>query len=145
MAMGAAQVVLFVVIFLAFGAHVRGGVPGILVLLSTAMLLALAIGGLAAAAGLRTGSAEAVQNAFPLVFITIFISSAFFPTQRMAGWYRTVAQHNPITWMIDGMRYQIVVGFDAKEAFKAIAVAGVLALVALMLASSQLRRRLRAL
>jgi hypothetical protein len=62
----------------------------------------------------------------------------------MSGWYRFVAQHNPITWMIDGMRYQVVVGFDATEALKAIAVAGGLAVVALALASGQLRRRLRA-
>jgi len=141
--MGAAQVVLFVAIFLALGAHVRGGVGGLLVVLITAMLLALGIGGLAAAAGLRPGSAEAVQNTFPLVFIAIFISSAFFPTERMNGWYRAVAQHNPVTWMIDGMRYQIIVGFDLGQAFKAIAVSGTLAVFALVLATSQLRRRLR--
>jgi len=143
MALGAVQVVVFVTIFLLGGAHVRGGVAGLLVVLVTAMLLALGIGGLAAAAGLRTGSAEAVQNTFPLVFIAIFISSAFFPTERMNGWYRSVAQHNPITWMIDGMRYQIVVGFDLTEALKAVAVAGTLAVFALGLAISQLRRRLR--
>jgi ABC-2 type transport system permease protein len=142
-AMSVAQVVVFVTLFLLGGAHVRGGVLGLLVLLITAMLVALGIGGLAAAAGLRTGSAEAVQNSFPLVFIAIFISSAFFPTERMSGWYRSVAQHNPVTWMIDGMRYQVIVGFDATEALKAISVAGGLAVFALVLASSQLRRRLR--
>jgi hypothetical protein len=41
------------------------------------------------------------------------------------------------------MRYQIVVGCDIGEAVKAIAVAGALAVVALVLAISQLRRRLR--
>jgi ABC-type multidrug transport system permease subunit len=141
--MGVVQVFVFVGIFLAAGVHVRAGFAGLLVLLITAMLLALGIGGLAAAAGLRTGSAEAVQNSFPLVFIAIFISSAFFPTERMSGWYRSVAQHNPITWMVDGMRYQVIVGFDATQALKAIAVAGGLAVFALTLASSQLRRRLR--
>ena len=143
-ALGGAQVVIFVTIFLVAGAHVRGGIAGLLVVLATAMLLALGIGGLAAAAGLRTGSAEAVQNTFPLVFIAIFISSAFFPTERMSGWYRSVAQHNPITWMIDGMRHQIIVGFDATEALKALAVAGGLAAFALVLSLSQLRRRLQA-
>ena len=61
----------------------------------------------------------------------------------MNGWYRAVAQHNPVTWMIDGMRYQIIVGFDLGQAFKAIAVSGTLAVFALVLATSQLRRRLR--
>ena len=142
-ALGAVQVIVFVTIFIALGAHVRGGFAGLLIVLLTAMLLALGIGGLAAAAGLRTGSAEAVQNTFPLVFIVIFISSAFFPTERMSGWYRSVAQHNPVTWMIDGMRHQIIVGFDATEGLKALAVAGTLAMVAIALALTQLQRRLR--
>jgi ABC-2 type transport system permease protein len=142
-AMGAMQAVIFALVFVLFGAHVAGGFAGMVVLVVAAMLLALGIGGLAAAVGLRTGSAEAVQNSFPLVFIIIFISSAFFPTALMSGWYKAVAQNNPISWMIDGMRYQIIVGFDATEAAKAFAVAGVLAVVAIALATRELHRRLR--
>ena len=41
------------------------------------------------------------------------------------------------------MRYQVIVGFDATEALKAMAVAGGIAVLALLLALSQLRRRLR--
>ena len=36
---------------------------------------------------------------FPLVFVGIFISSAFFPTGLMKGWYQSVAEVNPITLM----------------------------------------------
>jgi ABC-2 type transport system permease protein len=142
-AMGGVQAVTFALVFTVFGAHVEGGLAAYAVLVVTAMLLALGIGGLAAAVGLRTGSAEAVQNSFPLVFIVIFISSAFFPTELMSGWYKAVAQHNPISWMIDGLRYQVIVGFDITEAAKALAVAGVLAVGAIALATHQLQRRLR--
>jgi ABC-2 type transport system permease protein len=142
-AMGGVQAVVFALVFTVFGAHVAGGLAAYVVLILTAMLLALGIGGLAAAVGLRTGSAEAVQNSFPLVFIVIFISSAFFPTELMSGWYKAVAQHNPISWMIDGLRYQVVVGFDVTEATKARAVAGVLAVAAIAIATHQLQRRLR--
>jgi len=141
--MGAIQVVVFVLVFTAFGARVKGGLPGIAVLLVVAVVLAVAIGALAAAIGLRTGSAEAVQNSFPLVFIMIFISSAFFPTELMNGWYKTVAAHNPITFMIDGMRHQVVVGFDLGEAAEAVGVALAILAVGLVLAIGQLRRRLR--
>ena len=79
------------------------------------MVLALVIGGFAAMMALRTGSAEAVQNVFPLTFILLFISSAFFPTEAMHGVYQSIAEPNPITWMIDGMRYQVVVGFDLER------------------------------
>ena len=142
-AMGGLQAVIFALVFTLFGAHVAGGLAAYAVLIVTSMLLALGIGGLAAAVGLRTGSAEAVQNSFPLVFIVIFISSAFFPTELMSGWYKAVAEHNPISWMIDGLRYQVVVGFDLTEAAKAIGVVLVLAVGAIVVATHQLQRRLR--
>ena len=49
-------------------------------------------------------------------------------------------------WLIDPEVfpfYLFVVGFDLGQAFKAIAVSGTLAVFALVLATSQLRRRLR--
>src|SRR3954454_19896995 len=143
-AMGAVQVAVFAGAFMLFGARIKGGVPALVVLVVVALLLAVGIGGLAAAVGLRTGSAKAVQNTFPLVFIVIFVSSAFFPTALMAGWYQKVAEHNPISWLVDGMRYQVLVRFDAGEGLKAFAVAAVLAVVAIALATWQLNRRLKA-
>jgi ABC-2 type transport system permease protein len=141
--MGAVQTVIFIVVFTVFGAHVEGGIAAMLVLLVTAVLLAVGIGALAAAVGLRTGSAEAVQNSFPLVFITIFISSAFFPTELMVGWYKSVATHNPITWMIDGLRHQVIVGFDVGESLRSIGIAAALVVLGLAVALRQLNRRLR--
>ena len=90
--------------------RVAGGWPAALLLIAYAMVLALVIGGFAAMLALRTGSAEAVQNVFPLTFIGLFISSAFFPTEVMHGVYQSIAERNPITWMIDGMRHQVIVG-----------------------------------
>ena len=89
------------------------------------------------------GSAEAVQNVFPLTFISLFISSAFFPTESMHGIYKSIATRNPITWMVDGMRHQVVVGFDWSEAATSIGVAGVLAVLAIYGANAALRARLR--
>ena len=42
-------------------------------------LTAIAFGGIGAAIALRTGSASVVQGLFPLVFVILFLSSAFFP------------------------------------------------------------------
>jgi ABC-2 type transport system permease protein len=138
---GAGQAVIFVVLFRLFGVEIQGGLPGVLVIVLTAVLLAIAVGALAAAIGLRTGLQEAVNNSFPLVFILLFISSAFFPTGLMNGWYRWVAEHNPLTWLINGMRYQVITGFDLGEALQSILVAAALAVLAMLLAVSQLRRR----
>ena len=136
------QTVLYIAIFAAFGARVAGGLPGIVALVILAALLALAVGGLACAIALLTGKAEAVGNSFPLVFILLFISSAFFPVELMSGWYRSVAERNPLTWMIDGARHQVVIGFDAGEAAISFAIAGGLIVVSFWLAVRMLQRRL---
>jgi ABC-2 type transport system permease protein len=141
---GAAQAVVFIVVYGLFGARVHGGLAGGAVLVLYAMVLALVIGGFAAMLALRTGSAEAVQNVFPLTFISLFISSAFFPTESMHGIYRSIATRNPITWMVDGMRHQVVAGFDASKAATSIAVAAVLAVLAAYGAHRALHARLRA-
>ena len=139
---GAFQAVAFTAIFMVFGARVEAGLAGLAVLVLVAIGLALAIGALGAAVGFRTGKQEAVQNAFPLVFIFMFLSSAFFPTQLMVGWFKTFAEWNPLTWMIDGTRYQVTVGWNLGEAVVAVGVAYGLAVLTIALAISQLRRRL---
>ena len=141
---GAGQAVVFIVVYGIFGVRVAAGLPGMLLLVVYAMVLALVIGGFAAMLALRTGSAEAVQNVFPLTFISLFISSAFFPTEAMQGIYQTIAELNPITWMINGMRYQVVIGFDWSEAGKSIGVAAVLATLAIFGAHRALVARLAA-
>ena len=141
---GAGQGVVFMAVYGIFGVRVAGGVPGILSLVLFAAVLALVIGGFAAMMALRTGSAEAVQNVFPLTFILLFISSAFFPTEAMSGVYQTLAEANPITWMIDGMRYQVIVGFDFGEAALSIAVAAALAALSIWGAHRALQARLAA-
>jgi ABC-type polysaccharide/polyol phosphate export permease len=77
-----------------------------------------------------------------LLFVLVFFSSAFFPTQLMAGWYRWVAERNPITWMIDSARRLVITGFDVHDAVKAVLVAGVLAVLLVGFATRQFRRRL---
>jgi ABC-2 type transport system permease protein len=141
---GAMQAIAFVVVYGIFGVEIAGGVPALIVLELYAVLLALVIGGFAAMLALRTGQAEAVQNAFPLTFILLFISSAFFPTELMTGVYQTLAEHNPITLMIDGIRHQTMIGFDLSEAAVSLAITGALAALAILGANVSLRRRLRA-
>jgi ABC-2 type transport system permease protein len=141
---GAAQAVVFIVVYGLFGVTVKGGVPGMLALVLCAMVLALMIGGFAAMMALRTGSAEAVQNVFPLTFILLFISSAFFPTESMHGVYQSLAEANPITWVIGGMRHQVVVGFDLGELATSIVVSAALAALAIYGAHRALIARLAA-
>ncbi len=140
--LGAVQALVFIAVFSAFGARIEGGAPAIVVLVLLCVILATAVGGWAAGVGLKTGSQEAVQNSFPLVFILLFISSAFFPTALMSGWYRALAENNPLTWLIDAARELVIEGFSVSAALQALAVAGMFAVVTLMWSVRALRRRL---
>lgn len=141
-ALGFVQGWLFLGLFVAFGAHIEGGWAGALVLPVAATLLSLGIGGLAAAGAIKTGSVEAVQGSFPVLFIVVFVSSAFFPTVLMKGWYQQVAEHNPLSWMINGMRHQVLYGFDLSEAAKAVGVPAALVVVSVSLCLLALKQRL---
>jgi ABC-2 type transport system permease protein len=140
--LGAVQALIFITIFWAVGAPVDGGIGAVATLVLMGMILAIAVGALAAAIGLRTGSQEAVQNSFPLVFVLIFLSSAFFPTTLMSGWYQTVARANPLSWMIDSARSLVITGFSWRDAGEALGLALGFAVLAMVLALAQLRRRL---
>jgi ABC-2 type transport system permease protein len=142
MAFAAFQAVVFQAVLWPFGADVEGGIPGRIVLVLVAVALALGFGALAAGVAVRTGQAEAVQGFFPLVFISLFLSSCFFPVAYMQGLYQAIARHNPLTWLVDGMRYQVLYGFDAGEAAQALAVAAGVALLGVWFAVVGLRRRL---
>ena len=140
--LGALQSMVFIAVFSIFGARVHAGVAGILVLILLAMVMAIAIGGVTAAIGVRTGSQETVQNTFPLIFILLFLSSAFFPTELMTGWYQAMAQANPITWVIDAARELVITGWSWEAVATCLGVAGALAVVSVSFAARQLQRRL---
>ncbi|MEI8323590.1 MAG: ABC transporter permease, partial [Actinomycetes bacterium] len=76
-AYGAFQTLFFSLLLLPFGMTIKGGPLGVLVMVISGGLIAIAISGFMAAAALKTGSSEAVQGIFPLVFIMLFFSSAF--------------------------------------------------------------------
>jgi ABC-2 type transport system permease protein len=141
-ALAMAQTVLFLAIGIAFGARVEGGAAGVAILLVLAALLAVAVSGLGIFLALRTGSAEAVQGTFPLFFALLFFSSAFFPRETMTGWFKAVADANPISYLVEAMRDQIVVGVEARPTLIGLGV--VLGLAALAVAGCGLafRRRL---
>lgn len=141
--LGLAQVLGFVSVLLVFGAEIKAGVGGLMVLVAVGALLAVGIGGLSMAMALRTGSAEAVQGAFPLFFVLLFTSSAFFPRELMSGWYGAVADANPMSYLIEGARSMVIDGFSAGEALQSIGIAAAIILLSFTLALRSLQWRVR--
>jgi ABC-2 type transport system permease protein len=141
---GAVETAIFVLILLPFGADVSAGLPGIIAMVISGALIALAVGALMSSVALKTGSAEAVQGTFPLLFILLFFSSAFFPRETMSGVYKTIAGLNPISHLVEGLRALSLEGFSVSATARAILVPLAIAIVALFIASRQLNARLRA-
>ena len=144
MAYGAFQTLFFVLVLLPFGLTIKGGVGGVIGLMVSGTILALAIGALMSAMALITGSSEAVQGAFPLLFIALFFSSAFFPRETMSGIYGTLADLNPVPHLVEGMRDLVIEGVSASTLARAILVPGVLAVISIAVSLRALRHRLGA-
>ena len=141
---GAVQGTIFTLLLMAFGARLAGGVGAFVVLIVSSGLLALAFGGLMSAIAIKTGSAEVVQSSFPIVFILLFASSAFFPRQTMRGVFKTIAGWNPISPVVEGLRELIINGWSSSAALKAILIPLAFAAVAFALAAWALQKRLEA-
>jgi ABC-2 type transport system permease protein len=140
--LGIVQGAAFTLILMAFGARLAGGIGAFLVLLLSSGLLALAFGGLLSAIAIKSGSAEAVQSSFPIVFLLLFASSAFFPTQLISGAFRVVAQWNPISKIVEALRELIINGWSTSAALRALAIPTAMAVITFGLALRALQKRL---
>lgn len=142
-ALGAFGAVWFLAIGLIFGVNIQEGVLGALWAILLVTITATAIGGLGAAVALRTGSATVVQGFFPLVFVVLFLSSAFFPEALMVEPAKTIAHYNPLSFIVNGIRDPIISSFSASEIVDALVAAIGVGLLGLALSAAALRHRLR--
>ncbi len=142
-ALGLFASVWFLAIGLIFGAHIEGGAPGALLAMALITASALAVGGIGAAIALRTGSASVVQGLFPLVLVVLFLSSAFFPQDLMIEPAKTIAEYNPLSFIVEGVREPIISGIDATQTLEAVAAIVAIVALGLVLSARALRHRLR--
>jgi ABC-2 type transport system permease protein len=140
--LGFVQAWLFFGIAALFGTHIAGGLPAMVLISVVAAVAAAGIGSLSMAFGLRSGSSEAVQGSFPLIFVLLFFSSAFFPRDLMEGWFKAVATWNPLSRLIEGLREQVIFGVDIGQFLVALMVAAGILVLGVTLAGLALRGRL---
>jgi ABC-2 type transport system permease protein len=142
-AVGVVIAVWFLVIGVVFGATIEEGVLGAVVMIVLVMLAALAFGTLGAALALRSGSASVVQGTFPLVFVILFLSTAFFPDGLLLEPAQTVAQVNPLSFVVTAVRDPVISAFSGRELLEGLAATLLIGGVGLYLCSAALKRRLR--
>ena len=137
------QVAWFLALGLIFGAHIAGGVPGVLVILLIGALAGMGFGAIGVLLAYRAKNASTVQGIFPLVLVVLFVSSAFFPRALLDAPIDTVAAYNPLSYVAEGIRDPIISSLTPSKALEGIAAAAAIAVIAGALAVAALRTRLR--
>jgi ABC-2 type transport system permease protein len=92
---------------------------------------------------LRFGTGEAVQGIFPLLFVTLFLSSSSLPRNLIkADWFRDIATYNPVSYLIEGLRSLVIKGWDAEALALALGFSVAILAVALSLSQRAMKTRL---
>jgi ABC-2 type transport system permease protein len=142
-ALGLIQGLAFLVVGLLAGGALEAGVAGALVILALVVLMSLGFGAIGAAMALRTGSGEAVQGLFPLLFVLLFLSSMSLPRNLIEiGWFRAVATANPVSYLIEALRSLFISGWDPQALALGFGFATAIAVLGVAAAGSSLRTRM---
>ncbi|CAN5563507.1 ABC transporter permease [soil metagenome] len=143
MVQGLIQAIAYLIIGIAFGANLEAGIPGALVLLVLASVVGVAFGSIGLTLGLRTGNGEAVQGAFPLLFVLLFLSSASLPRDLIANhWFEVITTINPVSYIIEANRSLLIDGWDGEALALGFGVSLAILAVGLILATAALRTRM---
>jgi ABC-2 type transport system permease protein len=101
---GIAVSILVLVVGFLFGARVRSGVVGIVLLIVLAALWGVAYAGIAIAIALKTKNVQTTNASFLIFFPLLFLTPNFVPFDLLAGPLRTIARLNPVSYIITGLR-----------------------------------------
>jgi ABC-2 type transport system permease protein len=141
LAMG--QVAWFLALGLIFGAHIAGGVPGALLVVIIGAVAGMGFGAIGVVLALRARNASTVQGIFPLVFVILFVSTAFFPRALLESPIDGVSRFNPLSYIADGLRDPIISSISARPVVEGLIAAAAVAAIAGAFAVGSLRVRLR--
>jgi ABC-2 type transport system permease protein len=137
------QAVWFLALGLIFGAEIVAGVPGVLIVVALSVVAAIGFGAVGLLLAYRAKNASTVQGIFPLVFVVLFVSSAFFPRGLLEPPADWVADYNPLSYIAEGMRDPIISSITASTVAEGFAAALLVVVVFTGLSLVALRGRLR--
>jgi ABC-2 type transport system permease protein len=141
--MGIVGAAVYLLAGLILGVGIAAGVGGAFMLLLLAVSISFAFACFGTFVALRVGSGQAVQGFFPLFFVLLFLSSAFFPRDLIQqDWFRTIATYNPVSYLVEGIRSLVITGWDADALLPAFGIAAAATILFLALSARALRTRL---
>ncbi|MSQ12480.1 MAG: ABC transporter permease [Dehalococcoidia bacterium] len=123
------------------GVSFETGPLGILLFMLIGGAWGLVFAGFTYAIALKTGNPAAVNLSFLLFFPFLFMTTLFLPQEAMTGWMATLADYNPVTYVLAALRSLISTGWEPRVLLEGVlAIAGVGA-VSISLALAALRGR----
>jgi ABC-2 type transport system permease protein len=141
--LGQMQALLYVAVGYAAGADFEAGLAGIVVLAVLVSIISVGFGGIGLIMALRTGSGEAVQGMFPLMFVLLFFSSMALPRDLIEqDWFRFLATVNPVSYLIEAIRSLMMTGWDGEALALGFGIAITLAVASIAIAAVTLRGRM---
>lgn len=132
-----------VIIGVLIGVHFATGFMGMIGFVLIAGVWGLAFTGFPYAIALKTGNPTAVNNAFLIFFPFAFLTTAYVPKSAMTGWLARVADYNPATYVLAGMRSIVMTGWDVSEIAKGLAATALVGCISFTLAFTALRGRVK--
>jgi ABC-2 type transport system permease protein len=141
--LAALQIAYFTILGLIFGATIKGGIPGFAAMLLIGMVAGMGFGALGTTLALRTRNASTVQGMFPIIFVVLFVSSAFFPRALLSSPADGIAKYNPLSYIADGMRDPVISSVSATPILEGLGAAALVAVVGIAMSVAALRGRLR--
>jgi len=127
----------------AIGVRFDTGVLGVLGFIALAALWSLAFAGFGYAIALKTGNPAAVNSSFLLFFPFLFLTTSYVPRSQLSGWLGAVANVNPVTYLLQGLRTLVYGGWQWGDLGKAALAIGIVSLVSMSLCFGALRGRTR--
>ncbi len=130
------------VLGLAFGVRFETGVLGMVVFIAYGAVWGLAFAGFPYAIALKTGNPAAVNSSFVLFFPFAFLTTSFLPQEALTGWMATIADYNPVTYVLAGLR-SLITGWELRPLAEGLAATFALMAVSFGLASLAMKGRIR--
>jgi ABC-2 type transport system permease protein len=137
------QSAVYIAVGFATGVGFASGAGGVVVMFLLSLTISFGFACLGGLMALRLGSGEAIQGIFPLLFVTLFLSSSSLPRNLIkTTWFRDVATYNPVSYLIEGMRSLVITGWDGQALALGFGFALALVVITLGLSSRAMKSRL---
>jgi len=135
----AASTVVLLVGIVVFGAEVKSGPLGAVLVILLASLFGVAYAGFGILVALTTRNVQATNTSFLLFFPLLFLTPNFVPFDRLSPVMETLARINPVSYVIVGLRSLIIDGWVVDKILVCIGVILVMGVVLIGLSLRAIR------